>query len=114
MKRILTISTTATSQFTCEVDSYKYADWFGTTYHPSDPSTGEITSARIIINSYLCASDSNSRKSTITHEIGHLLGLADEPPVGADKSLMCYDRDRSVIYQPQPFDIANVKYIFFN
>ena len=102
---------TSSSSYSCEVNSYT-AGWFGltTSYFDSD---GNITSAIIQINSRKCSTDTNSRKSTITHEIGHLLGLDDNPPVlNANDSLMHHDRDRTTVYIPQPYDIMNVKYIY--
>ncbi len=101
--------TTELSAYTCEVDSY-VDGWYGlaTLYNNS----GVITTATIQINSRVCSSNSNPRKSTITHEIGHLLGLKDNPPVSANKSLMNHNRNRDTIYTPQYFDIENVKFIF--
>ncbi len=101
--------TTAPSSYVCEVGVY--ADtWFGVTSFPSNSST--INSATILINARTCDTDNNSRKSTITHEIGHLLGLADNPPISANKSLMNYDRNKKTVYTPQAYDIMNVKYIY--
>ncbi len=101
--------TTAPSSYVCEVGVY--ADtWFGVTGFPSNSST--INSATILINARTCDTDNNSRKSTITHEIGHLLGLADNPPISANKSLMNYDRNKKTVYTPQAYDIMNVKYIY--
>ena len=50
--------------------------------------------------------------STIAHEIGHLYWLADNPvesPAGYDVSLMNHGRNRNKIYEPQVFDVSNVK-----
>ncbi len=104
-------TTTSSSSYSCEVDSYKDG-WFGLTTATPD-SNGNIISATVKINSRKCSTDANSRKSTITHEIGHLLGLDDNPPVlNANDSLMNHSRDRTTVYAPQPYDIMNVKYIY--
>ena len=97
------------SSYTLEVDSY--ADtWYGLT--TARYSNGIITTSTIEINSRTCNGDSNSKKSTITHEIGHLLGLNDNPPVSNNTSLMNHLRDRSIVYVPQTYDVMNVKYLF--
>ena len=101
--------TTSSSVYTCEVDSYPQT-WYGMT--TSYYSGSNTNSAIVQINSRTCSSDNGSRKSTITHEIGHLLGLADNPPVSGNSSLMHYDRNRATIYVPQAYDIMNVKYIY--
>jgi hypothetical protein len=109
----ITVSNSVTSVYTCEVNSYA-ENWFGLTTSYDD-DYGNTYAATVEINARTCDPDSNSRKSTITHEIGHLFGLKDNPPVSSPSlSLMHYNRNRSVIYQPQPYDIENVKYIYNN
>lgn len=102
---------TSSSSYTCNVASY-LQDWYGlTTATPN--SNGDIISATVEINSRTCSTDNNSRKSTITHEIGHLLGLDDNPPVlNNNDSLMNHNRNRTTIYEPQSYDVMNVKYIY--
>ncbi len=109
----ITVSNSVTSVYTCEVNSYA-ENWFGLTTSYTD-SYGRTTRATIKINSRTCDPNSNSRKSTITHEIGHLFGLKDNPPISnPSMSLMHYGRDRAVIYQPQSYDVKNVNYIYHN
>ncbi len=105
----ITVSTNS-SNYTIEVGSYS-STWFGATY-PSSVTSGSIDYANIKINSRTCGTESNNRKSTISHEFGHLFGLADNPPVSGNYSLMNYDRDRNLVYVPQPYDIMNVKYYY--
>lgn len=107
--------TTKESSYTCEVNSF-IETWYGlTTSHLSDDSDDVIEKAEIKINSSTLPSSSNTRKSTITHEIGHLLGLADNPPVSkSDDSLMSHGRDRGTIYVPQKYDIDNVLFAYDN
>lgn len=105
----LSVTTTA-SAYTCEVDSYADS-WYGL-MTPTSVSSGNLNSATIKINSRTCNSASNWRKSTITHEMGHLLGLKDNPPISDDSSLMNHGRNRNNVYVPQPYDIMNVKYYY--
>ncbi|MBO4860632.1 MAG: hypothetical protein J5530_03715, partial [Clostridia bacterium] len=99
---------TASSSYTCEVVFYT-GTWYGKTSY--SVSGGKITDATIEINSRMCLDD-NTRKSTIAHEIGHLLGLDDNPPISNDQSLMNHERNRNTVYTPQPFDVVNVIYIY--
>ena len=108
----ITVSTTTQSPFTCEVGSYDET-WYGLNSY-SCKTSGEIVKSSIKINAETCADENNPKKSTITHEIGHLLGLADNPPVGDNDSLMNHGRERDIVYQPQPYDVTNVKYIYEN
>lgn len=107
---VISVSTTEESPYTCEVDAYS-AKWYGITN--STYIGKNILSGKICINTATCTNNSIFRKSTITHEIGHLLGLNDNPPVSApNESLMSHMRDRTKIYIPQPYDITNVKYTY--
>lgn len=105
------ISLTAeSSSYSIEVDSYTDS-WFGLTC-PITISENSLTNAEIFINSRTVSTDSNMRRSTITHEIGHLLGLKDNPPVSDNDSLMMHSRDRTLVFVPQKFDIENVDFIY--
>lgn len=95
-------------------NSYSEECWLGLTTSQVISSTNETIGATIQINSRKCASGNNPRKSTITHEIGHLFGLSDNPSVGNNKSLMRHERDRDVIYQPHVFDILNAIFVYDN
>lgn len=99
----ITLSANATSTYTIEVGSY-IDTYFGVTSHPDDMST-----ATIMINSRTIVNNANHRKSTITHEIGHILGLKDNPPVADNSSLMNHARDRNTVFIPQLFDCNNLK-----
>ena len=72
-----------------------------------------ITSAEITINyNELSSFLFNERCSVIAHEIGHLLGLEDNPPVSNNDSLMNYGRSKYLIHSPQEYDISNVQWIY--
>ena len=105
------ISFSNASNINCIVNVYPNEDWRGRT----TPLTGYyingellLAYATIEINALLCTGTTEEIRSTITHEIGHLLGLNDNPPVDDDYSLMNHNRDRSTVYVPTPYDIANV------
>ena len=105
------ISFSNTSSIECIVDLYPNDGWKG----QMTPINGYyyngeflLVSATIEINVIQCTGESEEKRSTITHEIGHLFGLKDNPPVGDAYSLMRHNRDRSTIYVPTPYDIANV------
>ena len=106
----ITVTSSSTSVYTCMVGSFYDDDWYGLT--TSYVSNGITVKAEIQINARTCSNSDTTRKSTITHEIGHLLGLNDNPPIGANYSLMNHDRNRDMVYVPQPYDISNVKYIY--
>ena len=84
--------------------------WAGQTTCTS--SGGVLIMASIEINTVLCKGSDNVKKSTITHEIGHILGLSDNPPIADNSTLMSQERNRSEVYLPKPYDIYNVKYIY--
>ena len=106
----ITVTSTSNSVYTCQVISSSES-WLGQTIFPQTPD-GIIESAMIQINSSLCTGSNNAKKSTITHEIGHLLGLSDNPPIDDNASLMNHTRNRNTVYVPQPYDIYNVKYVY--
>lgn len=98
---------TTSSPFSISVE-YSDEDWYGETRYSY--SGDSIITAVITINSRTLESKSDSfRRSTIAHEIGHLLGLDDNPPVHYyNDSLMSHYRDRSIIYIPQEYDCNNI------
>jgi hypothetical protein len=49
----------------------------------------------------------NYKQSTIVHEFGHALSLADNP--SEKQSIMRHDRNRNTIIKPQQDDIKGVK-----
>jgi len=100
--------TTSSSPYYIEVG--EFADsWYGLCSQWCAGTT--ITKANISINSGMLSSD-NMRRSTITHEIGHLLGLKDNPPVSPNDSLMMHARNKEMVFVPMEFDIHNVKFLY--
>lgn len=58
-------------------------------------------------NRLLSKRSSNYKQSTLVHELGHALSLADNPP--NSNSIMRYDRNRNIMITPTADDIAGVK-----
>lgn len=89
------------------------ANWFGV-YTPSG-KTAATRTFTIQVNVYLMQKSVSAAKypswlrSTTTHEIGHALSLADNPPKKPTESLMRHDRDRSKIHSPTAYDKSEVK-----
>lgn len=52
-------------------------------------------------------------KSVMAHELGHALGLADDPST-TEQSLMKHSRDRTTIVGPQSYDIAAVDSYYYS
>lgn len=111
---IVDITTTNSSQSTQNtIYAGDYDDtWYGMCLSYSN-SSGGLSRFTIQINNrtLINASDIYSRYnyflSTITHEFGHPLGLADNPVTNSD-SLMKHSRDRNFIYAPTNFDIMAI------
>ena len=100
----VTVVTSGSADYTIEVkDDYSGSyGWF-------DPNNNSIT-----INSLRLPTSSEFRKSTIAHEVGHILWLNDNPPVeDPDISIMHHSRDRYSIYEPQEYDRYNVFFWFY-
>lgn len=106
----ISVTKNGSSPYTCEVDYYN-GTWYGYSEPTDLTSSNIILGEHILINATTCVT-TNSRKSTITHEMGHLLGLEDNPPVGNTETLMSHERDRNIVYTPQEYDVDNVKYLY--
>lgn len=87
--------------------SGSYADsWIG--YYSYYTKKGKTYKFNIYLNDRLLANQSNNYKqSTLVHELGHALSLADNPP--GVQSIMRYDRNRNTMIVPQQDDINGVK-----
>lgn len=97
----ITPITSGSSSYTIIVSEYPSSiQWYGRTSFTSTTATIEINASKL-------PSSSSFRRSTITHEIGHLLWLNDNPNI-TDYSLMDHSRDRYRIYNPQMTDIFHV------
>lgn len=98
-------TTTGSSNYTLTVGSF--ADtWYGLMTPYTSGST--LTSATIQINSRTLSTSTLMRRSTVTHELGHLIWLNDFDSTANIPSLMWHGRDREVIYTPQMMDIYHV------
>ncbi len=76
---------------------------------PIEVSGNILSSASLQFNANTLPSNDFYRRSTITHEIGHLIGLDDYPPVlTGNESIMSYGRNRYTLYIPQEYDENNV------
>ena len=103
--------TTSSSPFTCEVVSLTET-WYGL-MTPGERSGNILLSASLQFNANKLPPDDYFRRSTITHEIGHLIGLNDYPPVSTgNESIMSYGRDRYTLYIPQEYDENNVIFTY--
>lgn len=87
--------------------SGNYADsWIG--YYSYYTKKGKTYKFNIYLNDRLLANQSdNYKQSTLVHELGHALSLADNPP--NVQSIMRYDRNRNTMIVPQQDDIDGVK-----
>ena len=71
-----------------------------------------VYQAEIFINTAKEYSDS-IKLHVILHEIGHLFGLKDNPPVDdPNDSLMHYDANQEEILSPCAYDIFNIKFLY--
>ncbi|WP_432979615.1 hypothetical protein [Dactylosporangium sp. CA-233914] len=84
--------------------------WYGL-YTPFGSGSGRYF--RIQLNSRTLSADAGGNfgnwvTSSFTHELGHALSLADNPPVASNASIMRHDRNRSTLTTPQTYDINDV------
>lgn len=102
-------SNSVSSPHTIEVKEYDW-DAFGRTI--TSPKGNVVkTSSAIEINARMITGTEKARRSTIAHEMGHLLWLNDNPSVDiANDSLMSHGRNRETVYSPRSFDVHNVKF----
>lgn len=106
-KTNISLTTSGSSNYTIEIVNLSSKTWYGLTT-PVKGSNGFTTSATIQINKATTGNKSdNFKRSTITHEFGHLFWLDDNPET-ADYSLMLHGRDRELIYTPQLIDIYHM------
>jgi len=108
---VLVASTTDTTGSTLYVTS-STDSWGGRVITDMSGPSYKFT---IMINSYqiyLNATNlSNFIRSVAVHEIGHVLGLADNPNT-ARASIMKYSRDRNTLYTAQSYDRERVNAIY--
>lgn len=100
----------STSSNTVTAASYA-DDWYGINTGTASGST--LTKFVIKLNSRTISRDatniSNFITSSMAHELGHAIWLADNPSTGTpNSSLMNHNRDRSTLIGPTSSDIARV------
>jgi len=55
----------------------------------------------------------NVARSVAAHEVGHILGLGDNPPgIAANSTLMSHSRQRNTVTRHTVFDTRNVRLIY--
>lgn len=80
-------------------------NWIG--YYSYYTKRGKTYKFNIYLNNRLLSKRSyNYKQSTLVHELGHALSLADNPSA---KSIMRHDRNRNVLIAPTEDDKAGVK-----
>jgi FkbH-like protein len=102
----ITTTTSGSSSHTLTVDAYPTQTWYGLMTPTVSGST--LTASTIQINTSTVGSTTEFRRSTVTHEMGHLFWLNDNPTT-TDPCLMRHDRDREIVYVPQKIDIYHVQ-----
>lgn len=102
----ISTTTAGSSPHTLTVDSFPTETWYGLMSPTTSGST--LTASKIQVNTYTLPSSTNFRRSTVTHEMGRLIWLNDNP-VTTDPCLMRHDRDREVVFVPQMVDIFHVR-----
>lgn len=102
----ITTTTSGSSSHTLTVDAYPTQSWYGLMTPTVSGST--LTASTIQINTSTVGSTTEFRRSTVTHEMGHLFWLNDNPTT-TDPCLMRHDRDREIVYVPQKIDIYHVQ-----
>ena len=109
----ITITDNTNNNNTIQVESID-ENYFGLTQSWCDPSTHCITHFDVYINlNTLGDKIDNYRRSTITHEFGHVLGLKDDPPImDHNDSLMHHNRNRNTVFVPTVFDVQNVRFVY--
>ncbi|MBD5114030.1 MAG: hypothetical protein HDT46_02320 [Ruminococcaceae bacterium] len=104
----ISLTTTSSSSHKLKVYAYPWSA-LGKTDMDYYANTGIIISSTININTNTLSTSPNERRSTITHEIGHLFGLDDNPKTtDTDASLMDHTRDRETVFLPQFVDVYHV------
>ncbi|MBR1763844.1 MAG: hypothetical protein IJ746_00435 [Ruminococcus sp.] len=92
-----------------------YGYYYGRMYSDS-VSDSSLNRFHIVLNSTAILKDANNPsrfiQSVFTHELGHVLGLKDNPPAPQRGSIMLYNITRDVLYLPQQYDINNVKTLY--
>jgi len=80
--------------------------------HPERGSVGpSMTSFVITINSR--NTPFNFVESVMAHELGHVVGLRDNPPDTAwNGSIMNHERDRRTVRGPTGFDVTSIRILY--
>jgi len=107
--------TPAWIQKSSSTSSWLTAAYYNDTWYGLYTPYGARNSSRyfhIQLNSRTIARDAGNFANFVTscfvHELGHGLSLNDDPPVGANSSIMRHDRNRNTMTTPQQYDINDV------
>jgi len=111
------ISFTTNSTSNNTVTSASRADtWYGLITRTSNGSN--VTRFEIVMNSRTITNSATNLSNFITsvfaHELGHAIGLADNPAQGGTGSIMSHARNRNTITVPSAFDVASVNILYSN
>ncbi len=106
----ITVSTSGSSAFVIDVQNYSWSEMGLTTPHPDPSNPSVLIGATIEINAQATGTLLNRRRRVVTHEMGHLLFLEDDPSTN-DPTLMGGLFDLTyLVYKPQKTDIYHVRY----
>lgn len=103
------LATTSTSSHTLTVNAYTWPQ-FGKAILTCNANTGIALSSEICINTNTVGASPKARQGTITHEIGHLFGLKDDPNT-TESSLMKHPINtinREIFFLSQFIDVYHV------
>ena len=88
--------------------------WFGMAYMWVSGGSSIVQFEIVLNHDHIVAQAINVNnyvRSIMAHELGHILGLADNPSTTSN-TIMSHTRQRNIITIPQPFDIESVRIVY--